>query len=84
MREKIDWFELWKADKECMIDTMVRNMVADLDAGYDYFGATIARERAEIEAYKAKYEADLDHIADMEPRRVQHWCYIKLLQAGAI
>ncbi len=84
MREKIDWFELWRADKECIIATMARNMAADLEAGYDYFGKSMTEARAELEAYRAAYMADLDHIAEMEPRKVQHWCYIKLLQAGAI
>ena len=34
---KTNWFEMWKADKECVLDTMVRNMASDLENGYDYY-----------------------------------------------
>ena len=81
---KMDWFEIWKADKESMMNTMVRNMQSDLDAGYNYFGKSITAQRENLERYKEQYDADLDHIAEMEPAKVQHWCYIKLLKAGAI
>lgn len=81
---KQDWFKMWVEDKESIINCMVRNMTADLEAGYDYFGKSMTRSREELEEYKAKYNADLDRIAEMEPSKVQHWCYIQLLKAGAI
>ena len=81
---KLDWFELWRADRESMLDTMVRNMRSDLDNGYDYFGKSITQQREEIEQFKAQYDSDMDRIAEMEPNKVQHWCYVKLLKAGAI
>lgn len=80
----IDWFEMFCSDKECIIATMARNMAADLAVGYDYYGASMTRQRAEIDAYRAEYEAELDKIAEMEPSRVNHYCYMKLLKAGAI
>lgn len=80
----MDWFQLWRADKESMISTMARNMAADLACGYDYFGRCITRQREEIAAYKAKYEQELDKIAMMEPNRVNHYCYVQLLKSGAI
>ena len=82
--EKIDWFELWVADRESMLDTMVRNMRDDLDAGYDYFGKSITRQREEIERFKTEFDADMDKVGEMEPARVQHWCYIRLKKLGAI
>lgn len=36
--ERDDWFEIWFTDKKAMIETMVHNMAADLENGYDYFG----------------------------------------------
>ena len=81
---KIDWFELWKADREGMLDTMIRNMKADLDAGYNYFGNCIKGQRENIERFKAEFDADLDKLGEMEPNRVQHWCYIRLIKLGAI
>lgn len=79
-----DWFVMWKEDKECIISTMARNMAADLECGYDYFGKSMTTARAEMEAYKAAYEAELDKIAEMNPSRVNHYCFIKLLKSGAI
>ena len=81
---KNDWFELWRMDREGMLDTMIRNMQADLAAGYDYFGACIKRQREEIEAFKKAFDADMDKLGDMEPNRVQHWCYMRLVKLGAI
>ena len=79
-----DWFVLWCEDKESIINTMARNMAADLEVGYNYFGNSIQRQIKEINEYRAAYNAELDKIAGMEPSRVNHYCYIKLLQAGAI
>lgn len=81
---KNDWFELWRADRESMLDTMIRNMKADLDCGYDYFGKSITRQREDIERFKADFDADLDKIGEMEPNKVQHWCYVRLVKLGAI
>lgn len=81
---KIDWFELWREDRESMLNTMVRNMASDLENGYDYFGKSITKQREDIDEFKRNYEADLDHIGDMEPNKVQHWCYVRLLKLGAI
>ena len=81
---KNDWFELWKADREGMLNTMIRNMVADLSCGYDYYGRSITRQREEIDAFKKTFDADMDKLGNMEPNRVQHWCYMRLLKLGAI
>lgn len=53
LNERNDWFDLWFEDKQAMMGTMMRNMAADLAAGYNYFGASIAKQRGEIERYKA-------------------------------
>ena len=82
--EKIDWFKMWMEDKESIINCMARNMAADLEAGYNYFGNSIQLQIAELNDYKAKYNADLDKIAEMDESKVNHWCYIQLLKAGAI
>ena len=82
--EKTDWFVMWCADKESMIATMARNMAADIEAGYSYFGKSIQTQLKDIADYKAKYEADLDHIADMDANKVNHWCYVQLVKSGAI
>lgn len=79
------WFELWFADKESILETMIRNMTADLDCGYDYFGACIRNQREEIAAYKEKFDLEVDHLKEMEDeKRVERWCYLDLRKRGAI
>ena len=84
MMEKNDWFEMWKADRESMLSTMIRNMAADLDAGYDFHGECIQRQKKEIADFEHDYNVILDLISVMEPKKVQHFCYIQLLKHGAI
>ena len=59
------WFELWQDDRECMLNTMIRNMTADLDAGYNYFGRCIVNQRKEIEDYKKETESAFDLFKSM-------------------
>lgn len=84
MAEKIDWFEMWRADKESILATMVGNMKSDLDAGYDYFGNSIQRQLKEIEDYRENYRTLMDYISFMDEKKVNHWCYVQLLKSGAI
>ena len=81
---KQDWFKMWVEDKESIMATMSRNMVADLEAGYSFWGNSIQKQMAEMNAYKEKYDAELEQIGQMDEKKVQHWCYIQLLKAGAI
>lgn len=81
---KQDWFEMWREDRQSMLNTMVKNMTADLDAGYDYFGKSITQQRADIARFKAEFDADMDKIGEMDEKKVQHWCYVRLLKLGAI
>ena len=81
---KMDWFEIWVADKKWILETMAQNMADDLKAGYDYYGKSIQTQIKEMNEYKAKFDADLDKVAEMDDNKVQKWCYIQLLKAGAI
>ena len=81
---KTDWFEIWKEDREAMLNTMVRNMASDLENGYNYYGSCIMQQRENIDRFKAEFEADLDRLGDMEPNKVNHWCYMRLVKLGAI
>lgn len=81
---KQDWLELWIADKQSMVDTMVRNMVADLNAGYDYYGRSITRQRETIEGYKKEFDLQMKALGLMDQNKVQHWCYMDLKRRGAI
>lgn len=78
------WFELWQDDRECMLNTMIRNMTADLDAGYNYFGRCIVNQREEIENYKKETESAFDLFKSMTDTQVNKWCFYDLKKRGVI
>lgn len=84
INERDDWFEIWFEDKETMLNTMVKNMRADLDAGYNYFGNSIQKQVREIDEYKLNFDAQVDEFKYMEDKAVQRWCYYDLKKRGAI
>jgi len=79
-----EWFTIWFDDKKSLLATMVRNLTADLDAGRDYFGESATRQRKEIEAFRAQFEAEMDKFDGMTPEAINHWCYRDLKRRGAI
>lgn len=79
-----DWFEVWHEDKSSMLDTMVKNMQADLNAGYDYFGQSIQNQRLAIDTYKRLFDQELDMFADMDEKQVNRWCYYDMVKRGVI
>lgn len=82
--DRDDWFEIWFADKQSIVDTMVRNMTSDLECGYDYFGKSIREQREMIESYKAEYEAQMSEFWKMTESEVNKWCYYDMKKRGAI
>lgn len=80
----MDWLKIWMDDKQSMIETMARNMAADIAAGYSYFGNCIQKQKEQLEEYRADYEGQLMAFADMEDGKVSRWCYYDLLRRGAI
>lgn len=80
-----EWSEMWIADKKAVLDTMVRNMKADLDAGYDFFGKTIQRQMKEINDYKEQMETEMDMFGQMEDeKKVARWCFWDMKKRGVI
>lgn len=77
-------FEMWYADKESVIETMIRNMQADLAAGYDPHGACIMRQKSEIEAYRDEFNARLEVLAYMDEKKANRWCYVDMKRRGVI
>lgn len=82
--DRDDWFEVWFEDRESILSTMIRNMTADLNAGYDYFGQSITKQKKETEEYKAQTNSTLDMFKDMDEKAVNIWCYYELKKRGAI
>lgn len=79
-----DWEDIWDADRKNILNTMVRNMVADLANGYDYFGTCISKQRYEIDLFQKKYADQLMVFATMTEEAVNKWCYYDLKRRGAI
>lgn len=79
-----NWFDMWFEDKKSILDCMVRNMAADLDAGYDYFGKCITGQREDIVAYKKQFDTEMDTFKTMDEKQVNRWCFYDLKKRGAI
>lgn len=82
--DRNDWFEIWFEDRESILNTMMRNMGADLEAGYNYFGQSIIKQRQEIQKYKDETDHTLDMFKDMDEKAVNRWCFYELKKHGAI
>lgn len=82
--DRDDWFQVWFEDAQSIISTMTRNMVADLEAGYDFFGKTIQKEKSELESYKENFDKVMDMFKGMEEKSVNRWCFYELKKKGAI
>lgn len=82
--DRNDWFDIWFADKQGMIDCMIRNMAADLEAGYDYFGNSIRSQREAIETYKAEFDRQVDEFKMMDEKQVNRWCFYDMKKRGVI
>lgn len=82
--EKMPYFNMWYDDKENIIATMYSNMQDDLRVGYDPNGQSITQQKADIEAYKAAYYAQLDKLATMDEKTINRWCYLDMKRRGVI
>ena len=82
--DRDDWFDVWFEDRESILNTMVRNMTSDLNAGYDYFGQSITKQKQEIAEYKVQTDKTLDMFKDMDEKAVNRWCFYELKKHGAI
>ena len=83
-KEATNWFEIWFQDKESMLETMVRNMTADLDADYNYFGNCIKQQRKTIDEYRKQFDRQMDEFKLMDDAKVNRWCYYDLKKRGVI
>ena len=82
--DRNDWFDVWFEDRESILNTMIRNMTSDLNAGYDYSGQNITKQKKEIAEYKVQTDKTLDMFKDMDEKAVNRWCFYELKKHGAI
>ena len=78
------WFDMWKADKNSMIETMVNNLKADLDAGYNPNGECIRKQVKELAEYQQKFSEELEAFKTMNEKQVLHWCKYDMIKRGVI
>ena len=83
-KEKINWFEMWYEDKQAMVSTMMRNMTADIEAGYSPMGQSIQKQLKEIREYSEMFDQEMQNFRTMDEAKIQHWCYYDLKRRGAI
>jgi hypothetical protein len=82
--DRNDWFDIWFEDKEWILNIMIHNMTADLEAGYDYFGHSIHSQQKKIMEYKAQFESEMDNFKTMDEKQVDRWCFYDMKKRGAI
>ena len=79
-----EWFDIWFEDKKAMISTMLSNMVADLNAGYDLYGKSIREQRQRINEYQKAFEDQMDVFKEMDDKQVNRWCFYDMKKRGVI
>ena len=79
-----DYFDMWFTDKQEVLSTMVKNMQADLDTGYNYFGNSIAKQRETIDRYKKDFDVQMERFYSMDIDKVGKWCYYDMKRRGVI
>lgn len=63
---------------------MTRNMVSDIEAGFNPCGESIKRQQREIERYNGEMKDQIDRFKKMEEKEVNRWCFYDLIKRGAI
>lgn len=82
--DRDDWFDVWFEDRESILNTMIKNMTSDLNAGYNYSGQSITKQKQEIAEYKVQTDKTLDMFKDMDEKAVNRWCFYEMKKYGAI
>ena len=84
-QERCDyWFKMWYEDKISMIATMNKNMVSDLEHGYDPNGKCIRGQLDNIYTYQTAFYNQLDTFINWSDYKIERWCYYDLLKRGVI
>lgn len=82
------YFELWYMDKKSMLETMHRNMVSDLENGYNPHGNLIMKQLEEIAEYTREFNNQMEMLKSLTlthtERKIENWCKLDLLKRGVI
>ena len=80
----IDYFKLWFEDKRSILETMNRNMYADIEVGYNPNGENIRGQLKAIDNYSIDINRHLTQFQSMTDKEVQKWCKYDLIRRGSI
>lgn len=84
LTDRNNWFEIWFDDKNSMLDTMIRNMNSDLEAGYSYLSKSIRDQLQMIDDYRREFEQNMKEFRYMQEKDVNRWCYYDMKRRGVI
>lgn len=82
--KQVFWQDMWITDKRSMVETMLRNIAADIAAGYNPVGDCIKRQREELRKYEEQFDRELMALADMTEEKAERWCKYDLIRRGAV
>lgn len=82
--KKVDYFEMWREDRQTILCIMFRNMNADLCAGYNPFGPSITRQMRQIDEFRKQYDDNMKALREKTEEQANRWCYVELLRTGVI
>jgi len=79
-----NWVEMYHADKQSIIETMIDNLSADLKAGYNPTGLSIMRQLVELAEYKQEYGRESEQLSALLPQYAERRAFENLRRSGAI
>ena len=79
-----EWFDLWRSGKDTILRTMVSNLHADLEAGYQPTGDSVGRQLATIADYRNNTNVQIMRLLNMTPEARDRWCFDDMLKHGTI
>lgn len=80
----INWFEIREEYIHGVIRSMYRNLMADLECGYNPLGQCIREQKRKIAEYENAYAEDLAKFREMSQEEINHYCFYDLKLRGAI
>lgn len=78
------WRDMWIADKRGSLATMLRNIAADLDAGYNPIGDNVRRQIEDATAYRHAVDRREREIEYLPSDKRERAYYNDLIKTGAI
>lgn len=78
------WFNIWYEYTQSIIDTMIKNMHSDLEAGYNPLGLSIRKQREVIDERQREFNLQMEEFKYMSDYKINKWCMLDLKIRGAI